>query len=100
VSSAEEYTLYRVDWEEPSLENEGEWLDAFAYVPSRESINPEGWGMESRNVRIREASEVEQEAYNNGFEDGFDVATVKYRLQDMNMEDAIPLNLARDDGDI
>ena len=96
---ANEYTLYRVDWEEPESSGSDVWLDAYAYVPAREPINPEGWGVESRNIRIREASEVEQEAYNNGFEDGFDVATVKHRLKDMNMDDAIPFNLARDDNE-
>lgn len=79
-----EYSLYRVDWEERELEGDG-WETAYAFVASKEPINVEGWSSttETRNATCRVASGVEEEAYQAGFEDGFDVATVQYRLAEM-----------------
>lgn len=75
------YKLYRVDWEE--ADESGEFVPAYAYAASKVEINVEDWDSEARNVVVRLASEVEEEAYQNGFEDGFDVATVQHRLADL-----------------
>jgi uncharacterized membrane-anchored protein len=82
VSNTSDYKLYRVDWEEK--DENGQYVSAYAYAASKVEIKVEDWGVEdARNVVIRLAEEVEEEAYQNGFEDGFDVATVQHRLKDM-----------------
>ena len=87
MSSVEEdysgYKLYRVDWEEKSAEDV--WAPAYAYVPAKEDIDVSEWGggSETRNAVSRIATEQEEESYQCGFEDGFDVATVQHRLAEM-----------------
>ncbi len=77
-----DYKLYRVDWEEK--DENGAYIPAYAYAASKVEIQVEEWGVEdARNIVVRLATEVEEEAYQNGFEDGFDVATVQHRLKDM-----------------
>jgi hypothetical protein len=93
MSSEEDYSgynLYRVDWEEKVAEDT--WSPAFAYVPSKEDIDLSNWGdgAETRNAISRLASDVEEEAYQCGFEDGFDVSTVQHRLAEMKKP--LPVN--------
>lgn len=84
MSDTSEYNLYRVDWEERELEGDG-WIPAYAYVASKGEVDVSEWGSttETRGAVARIATEVEEEAYQAGFEDGFDVATVQYRLAEM-----------------
>jgi hypothetical protein len=80
------WDLYRVDWEEQSVDDSTVYIKACAFVPSQEPINTAEWGDGVdvvRDVTARIATDEEEEAYQAGFEDGFDVATMQHRLQQM-----------------
>lgn len=84
----ESFTLYRVDWEERTPEDPEVYVSACAYAPSQKPISVDEWGgiEEVRNVSVRPATKEEEDAYQAGFEDGFDVATMQQRLQQYKQE--------------
>ena len=71
--------LYRIKYEEDFDDNKREIYTIYVYLTKEEYEEAK----EKRSfVLLEPASELEIEAYNCGFEDGVDVATIKYRLED------------------
>lgn len=92
----EGYNLWRIDWEEPSIEDETVFVKASAFAPSQVDIDVNSWGGVDgvRNVTARLATAEEEDAYQAGFEDGFDVATLQQRIQQMQdgVEEAVKID--------
>lgn len=84
MADSERYTLYRFDWEEGGVKN-------FSYAPvPKDEPAPVVEGF-----TVRPASDIESEAYTEGFEDGYSMCVASSRLYEMEAEelssDDIPL---------
>ena len=91
---SEEKKLFRIEWTEAPL-FAGE--DSFRHVEFRAATSwqelIQDWP--GTDIKIREASFEETEAYMAGYEDGYDVATVKYKLEQLDLSEVRPLDLDR-----
>lgn len=86
--------LFRIKWTESALFTGGE---VFTYIEFRAATSAEDllkdWP--GTDIMIREATVEETEAYVAGYEDGYDVATVKYRLEALDLSESEPLDWER-----
>ena len=89
-----ESKLFRIEWTEVPLFT-GE--EVFTYVEFRAATSwqelIQDWP--GTDIKIREATVEETEGYVAGYEDGYDVATVKYRLEQLDLRESEPLDLDR-----
>lgn len=91
---SEEKKLFRIEWTEAPLFT-GE--EVFSHIEFRAATSwqelAEDWP--GTDIKIREASIEETEAYVAGYEDGYDVATVKYKLEQLDLNESEPLDWER-----
>jgi hypothetical protein len=89
-----ERKLFRVEWTEAPLFSGDE---VFTYVEFRAAVSRQeliqDWP--GTDIKISEASSEQTEAYMAGYEDGYDIATVKYRLETLDLSEAEPLDWER-----
>lgn len=90
--SSNKKLLYIVSWNE--LDPDDKIYKEYKFLVA-ESISDLKQDFSNDNYEIREATQAEEIAYVTGYEDGYDVATVEYRLETLNLKDAIPLNMER-----
>jgi hypothetical protein len=91
---SEEKKLFRIEWTEAPLFAGDE---VFTYVEFRTATSwqelIQDWS--GTDIKIREATVEETEGYVAGYEDGYDVATVKYKLEQLDLSESEPLNWDR-----
>lgn len=84
--------LFRIEWVEPAVDEDDEPYTDVRFVIANSSEEA-AYGYHVVDLKVRQATVAEAEAYTIGYEDGYDVATVEYRLEQLDMEDAIPFEL-------
>lgn len=80
--------LYRIDWKYIDLSSGID--EDYAYVGAAsptDAIN----GIPGTDFVVREATKEEIEAYVAGYEDGYDIAIINTRLEDLDLGAAIPI---------
>lgn len=81
--------LYRVDWKYIDLDKGVD--EDYAYVGAASPIEATD-GIPGIDFTVREASKEEMEAYVAGYEDGYDIAIVTSRLEDLEAGMEIDIN--------
>lgn len=86
---AEDKKFYRVDWKHVDLDKGVD--EDYAYVAAAspaEAID----GIPGIDFTVREASKEEMEAYVSGYEDGYDIAILATRMEDLEAGMDIEVN--------
>lgn len=73
--------LYRVDWKYVDLDKGVD--EDYAYIGAATPVDATN-GIPGTDFKIREATIEEMEAYVAGYEDGYDIAIISTRLEDLN----------------
>lgn len=88
MSNNENSKLYRVDWKYIDLSSGVD--EDYAYIGAAsptEAIQ----GIPGTDFIVREATKEEMEAYVAGYDDGYDIAVINLRLEDLDLGAAIPI---------
>jgi hypothetical protein len=81
--------LYRVDWKYIDLEKGVD--EDYAYVGAASPAEAVD-GILGTDFTVREASKEEMEAYVAGYEDGYDIAVIASRMEDLEAGMEIDIN--------
>jgi hypothetical protein len=73
--------LYRVDWKYVDLDKGVD--EDYAYIGANTPLDATT-GIPGTDFIIREATQEEMEAYVAGYEDGYDIAIISTRLEDLD----------------
>lgn len=77
----EDNKLYRVDWKYVDLDKGVD--EDYAYIGAATPIDATN-GIPGTDFVVREATREEMEAYVAGYEDGYDIAIINTRLEDLD----------------
>jgi hypothetical protein len=85
----EENKFYRVDWKYIDLDKGVD--EDYAYVGATSPAEAVD-GIPGTDFTVREASKEEMEAYVSGYEDGYDIAILATRMEDLEAGLEIDIN--------
>lgn len=88
MSDTENNKLYRVDWKYIDLDSGVD--EDYAYIGAATPLDATN-GIPGTDFVVREATREEMEAYVAGYEDGYDIAVINLRLEDLDLGAAIPI---------